>query len=183
MSNAGDLRGKKVGVPGLNSLGDVMFRKWLLINKVAPGQVSIVEAPFPQMKDLLKGGTLDAVIVVEPFRSRITSDGTGYKVSDYASEVNPDFLAVIWMAKSDWAAANPTGLRAFREALAEAMTWIPGNSDEAKAIEAKYLGVAAPGFPAFSLGVEVPDLEFFMSVGKELGLLRQPIDVNKLIWK
>ena len=41
---------------------------------VNPARSDSVEAPFPQMKDLLKGGTIDAVAVLEPFRSRIVSE-------------------------------------------------------------------------------------------------------------
>jgi len=57
-----DIVGKKVGVPGINSVIDVMFRKWLTNNKVPVDQVKIIEAPLPQLPDLLKGGTLDPMI-------------------------------------------------------------------------------------------------------------------------
>ncbi|MFM9967137.1 MAG: ABC transporter substrate-binding protein, partial [Burkholderiales bacterium] len=53
-----DLRGKKIGVPGFNSMMHVVLQKWLLDKGVQPSQVSMVEAIFPQMNDLLKGGTL-----------------------------------------------------------------------------------------------------------------------------
>src|SRR5690606_15813300 len=80
VANAADLRGKKVGVPGFNSMMHVVFQKWLLDRKVQANQVQMVEAIFPQMADLLKAGTLDAVLVLEPFRSRIVSGKIGYKV-------------------------------------------------------------------------------------------------------
>jgi len=183
ISNAGDLRGKKIGVPGINSFFDVVLRKWLLNNKVALNQVTFVEAPFPQMKDLLKGGTLDAVAVIEPFRSRVLSDNTGYRVSDFVSEVQADMLGAFWMTTSAWAAANPQPIRAFREAYAEAIAYALQNPAEAKALEAKYLGVAGPIVPSYSTEIKPADLEFFAAIGREIGSLRQAVDVSKLIWK
>src|SRR6185436_3892352 len=97
IANAGDLRGKKVGVPGLRSFLHVMFQKWLLDNNVQLKEVNMVEAAFPQMKDLLAAGTLDAAIAIEPVRSRILSDSTGFKVADFVGEVNPDVLAAFYV--------------------------------------------------------------------------------------
>ena len=183
IENAGDLRGKKIGVPGLNSFFDVVFRKWLLNNKVALNQVSFVETPFPQMRDLLKGGTIDAVLAIEPFRTRIVGDSTGYKVADVVSEVHPDLLGAFWMATGNWAKANAGAIKAFREAYVEAIAWSLQNPAEAKTLEAKYLGVAGPVVPTYSTEIRVADLEFYASVGREIGALRQPVDTSKLIWK
>ena len=183
IANAGDLRGKKIGVPGFNSFFDVVLRKWLLNNKVALNQVTFVEAPFPQMKDLLKGGTLDAVAVIEPFRSRVLSDNTGHRVADFVSEVQEDMLGAFWMTTSEWAAANPQAIKAFREAYAEAIAYALQNPAEAKALEAKYLGVAGPIVSSYAIEIKPADLEFFATIGREIGSLRQPVDVSKLIWK
>src|SRR6266851_4783571 len=87
-----DIVGKKVGVPGINSVIDVMFRKWLINNKVPVDQVKIIEAPLPQLSDLLKGGTLDLVAIVEPLRTRIIAGDTGYVAAEYVGEVDPDVL-------------------------------------------------------------------------------------------
>ena len=65
-----DLRGKKVGVPGLNAIIDLFFRKWLINNKVPVKDVTIVEALLPQMPDMLKGGLVDAVAPIEPVVTR-----------------------------------------------------------------------------------------------------------------
>lgn len=153
-TSAKDLEGKRVGVPGLRSIADVLFRKWLLDKGVNPSRVTIVEAPFPQMKDLLKGGTIDAVAVLEPFRSRIVSDNTGFRLADYVAEVNPDVLGGVWIAQREWATANPRALSVFRESLAEAIEFIKSNTEEARAIESKYLGFSTPVLLPYSLTVK-----------------------------
>ncbi len=183
IANAGDLRGKRVGVPGLNSMFDVIFRKWLLNNKVPLNQVTFVEAAFPQMKDLLKGGTLDAVLAIEPFRSGIIRDNAGYAVTDFIGDVRDDILGAFWMATGDWAAKNAAAVRAFRDAYAEAIQYSLKNPAEAKALEAKYLGVAGPVVPSYSADVSPEDLQLYVGIGREIGSLRAPVDPSKLIWK
>jgi NitT/TauT family transport system substrate-binding protein len=178
-----DLRGKKIGSPGLNTMLTEMLEKWLYDNKITRDQVTLVEVVFPQQHDMLKSGQVDAVITIEPFRSRMLSDGTGFKIADYVGEVNPDIIAVLWMARSDWAAANPRAVRAFRQAYAEAIEWCAKNPEESKKILAKYIGFASPVLPDYGVEVKLSDIEFFERVERQLGKLRQPVDVAKLVWK
>jgi NitT/TauT family transport system substrate-binding protein len=178
-----DFKGKKVGVPGLNSMLHVMFQKWLLDNKVPLNQVTMIEAPFPQMNDMLKGGTIDASIAIEPFRTRIVQANTGYRVNDYVTEIQDNMLAAFWMAKADWAKANPQAVKAFREAYDEALAWCVQNPDEAKALQVKYLGVPSPVIPSYSTQISAGDLELFEKAGRQVGMLRKPVDVRNLVWK
>ncbi|HEY7675084.1 MAG TPA: ABC transporter substrate-binding protein [Burkholderiales bacterium] len=179
----GDLRGKKIGSPGLNSMLTEVLEKWLHDNRVPRDQVTLVEVVFPQQRDMLKSGTVDAVITIEPFRSRMISDGTGFKIADYVGEVNPDLVAVLWMARRDWADANPKAARAFKQAYAEAIEWCAKNPDESKKILAKYIGFASAVLPDYGVELKLSDLEFFEKMERELGKLRQPVDVSKLVWK
>jgi NitT/TauT family transport system substrate-binding protein len=183
IKTAADLKGKKVGVPGLNSMLHVLFQKWLLDNKIALAQVTMIEAPFPQMRDMLKGGTIDAAIAIEPFRARILSDNTGFRVADYVSEIQEDVLAAFWMTKSDWAQSNPQAIRAFREAYEEALAYCVQNPEEARALQIKYLGFPSPIIPSYSTRLNAADLELFEKAGRQVGMLRQPVDVTKLVWK
>ena len=183
IDKAADLKGKKVGVPGVNSAADVLFRKWLLNNKVALADVTFVEAIFPQMPDLLKAGTVDAVLAVEPIRTRISSGGIGYIAAEYVAEVNPDLFLTGWIATSAWVAKNPDVVKRFREALDEGLAWIGANASEARDIEKKYLGFNAPKFPPFTTAVKSEDLNLHIDILKELGVLRKPVDAGKLVLK
>lgn len=183
MQKAEDFKGKKVGVPGLNSMLHVMFQKWLLDNKVPLNQVTMIEAPFPQMNDMLKGGTIDAAVAIEPFRARIVSGNTGYRVADYVTDIQDNVLAAFWMAKADWAKANPQVVKAYREAYDEALDWCVKNPEEAKQLQVKYLGFPSPVIPSYSSAISAKDLEIFEQAGRQVGMLRKPVDVQNLVWK
>ncbi len=183
ISTPADFKGKKVGVPGLNSVIDVVFRKWLKEKGVAIESVTFVEAAFPQMNDLLRGGTLDAVAVLEPFRGKILADGNGVKVADYFSDVKDGMIFGFWIATRSWADANPAAVKGLRDASNEAIAYIKANPDDAKAIEAKYLGVKFPGFSTFDVEIKPADLQAYAAIGKELGLLRKDVDGARLIAK
>lgn len=181
IKTAKDLEGKKVGVPGLRSVSDVLLRKWLLDKGVQPSKVTFIETPFPQMRDILKGGTVDAIAVLEPFRTRIVADNTGYRVADYVAEVNPDLIGGVWVAQRDWVTANPRAAASFRAALAEAIDFIKANPDEAKAIETKYLGFSTPFQLPFSLPIAASDFETYIRYAREVGYLNKNIDATQLI--
>jgi len=176
-----DLVGKKVGVPGINSVIDVLLRKWLIMNKVAVNQVTIIETPLPQMPDLLKSATLDLVAIVVPFRSRILDADIGYVAAEYVSQVDPDFLVSAWMATGDWVRHNPDVVSEFRAAIDDGLTYVRSNPDQSREIEKKYLGFNSPHFPDFENKARPEDLKAFVDIGRELGLYRTSFDPAKLV--
>jgi NitT/TauT family transport system substrate-binding protein len=182
MKTAADLRGMKVGIPGLNSVADVGLRYWLLRNHVNLADVTFVEANFPQMKDMLANRSVDAVAVLEPFRSRIMADGTGYKIADYYTELGVEALSAIWMSTTAWATAHPHEIAALRAGLADAAAFIAAHPDETKPTEAKYLGYVSPVPPSISLTVKPEDFAFYQKAMMELGLIDKPVDVTRLVY-
>src|SRR6266478_2021232 len=72
-----DFIGKKVGAPGLGAFLHVLFVKWLVEKGVDPKQVNFVEVTFPTMMDIVKSGSVDAVLTGEPFVTRMTNAGLG----------------------------------------------------------------------------------------------------------
>ena len=176
-----DLKGKKIGVAGFISTMDVFIRYWLKLKGVDPKDVTFVEAAFPQMPDLLKGGTVDAVTITEPMRSIAQNSGAGYVFADYVAEYFPDLLMVGYIATGDWAMKNPAAVKAFREAMDESIAFIAANKDETKAIEQKVLGFTSNAPTAFKTAVKPDDLDVYIAVGKELGLYRSALDPKKMI--
>ncbi len=176
-----DVSGKTVGVPGINSVIDVMFRKWLLNNKIALNSVKIVEGPLPQLPDMLKSGSVDYIAIVDPFRSRIAATKTGSIAAEYFAEVNGDVLVSAWLADGDWVKKNPDAVKNFRTSINEGLDFIRKNPDEAKEIEKKYIGYNSPSFPTFDNRSRPEDLDFFIKLGDELKLYRTKLDPKKIV--
>lgn len=183
VTKATDLEGKRVGVPGINSVIDLVLKKWLIDGKVPLARVTLVEAVAPRMGDMLKSDQLDAVAIFEPLLSRFVVSGAGMKSVDFFSEVNPDMLGSFWAATRQWASANPQAVTAFRRSLAEAQDFIARSPEAAKAVEVKYLHFAEPKLPSFDIAMRASDLDYFIGLCRELGVLRQPLDASKLIFE
>ena len=176
-----DLIGKKVGVPGINSVIDVMLRKWLINNKVPVNEVKIIEAPLPQLPNVLKSGNIDYVAIVEPFRTKIVATHAGYIAAEYFADVNPDVLVSCWIADGSWADKNPQVVKNFRAAIDEGLAFIRKNPAEARKIEKKYIHYNSPSFPTFDNKARPEDLTFFIKLGEGLHLYRHNLDPKKIV--
>jgi NitT/TauT family transport system substrate-binding protein len=182
IERAEDMKDRKVGVPGFNSIIDMFLRKWLLTHNVPVGQVGIVEAPMLQMGDLLKSGQIDAATPIEPIRGRIVASGAATRSLDFFSEVNPDVLGSFWMATRDWATAHRAQVEAFRASIADGIAFINEHPNEARAIEQKDMGFVDPtAMATFATKLSAEDFDFVAKLGLELGVMKQPIDAAKLI--
>jgi NitT/TauT family transport system substrate-binding protein len=178
-----DLKGKKIGVAGFNSTMDVFLRKWLTMKGVNPKEVTFVEAQFPQMPDLLRAGTVDAVTITEPLKTIALKQGVGYSFADYAAEVNPDVLMVGYIATGDWVSKNAAAVAGFRAAMDEAIAFAKANPDAMHEVEKRNLGFMSNGPTAFNTAIRPTDLDVYIAMGKELGLYRSKLDPAKLIVK
>jgi NitT/TauT family transport system substrate-binding protein len=178
-----DLVGKKIGVPGVNSVADVMFRKWLKNEGVDVAKVQIIEAPFPQMKDLIKSGQIDGALVVEPIRSMIANEGVGQRAGvEYHTAVAKDSILAFWTASKKWADKNPQAVASFRKCLTEGIAWVGANPDRAREIEKQYLGFNTPVRPDWNVEINDEDFKLYVDVSLELGVLRKRVDAKNLVW-
>jgi NitT/TauT family transport system substrate-binding protein len=182
VAQASDLKGKKVGVPGLNSMSYVMLVKWLKNNKVPVEDVTFVEMAMPTMGDLLRNGKVDMVMVPDPFRSRIVTSGAGDYSIPVPIEVTPDSIAIFWVAMESWVKSHPEAARGFRAAVAEGMDFIKQHRDEAREIEKKYTNYNSPNWPAWNVNVSMDDIKFFYDAGREIGLLHKDLDLSKVVY-
>ena len=175
-----DLVGKRVAVPGLNSLMDLIFRRWLVTRSIQPSSLTEVEASFPAMGDLLRNRQVAAAMVIEPFRDAVLTSGAGTRLADPAGEVNPDILAAFYIADRAWAAAHSADIAAFRASLQDGMTDLAHDPAD-RAIEAKYLKVNAKVLPSYSTALTAQDLQFHHDLLKQFGLIDGKQDLAKLI--
>ena len=129
IKTAKDLAGKKIGVPGLSGIIDVLTKKWVQINGLDYRKASWVEVGFPVMGEALKSGSVDAVASVDPFYSRVIEGGLGYNIGDYGAVVPAGTSPVNFVSMRKWVSENPDTVKAFRAAMDEGVAFvkIPAN--------------------------------------------------------
>jgi NitT/TauT family transport system substrate-binding protein len=185
---AQDFIGKKVGVPGLGSALHVTFRAWLMANGVDFRKLNYVEASFPQHGDLLRAGTLDAVVTVEPFLSRIVDSGVGYVASYYTDHLPPGQQKLLHVAKRDWVQKNLPAARAFRESVVESAAFMkrPENDAAVRAAIGKYIKLPPPVLAKIAISTPDPmvtetQLKEWEVMMDAQGMLKSKMDLASLI--
>ena len=185
-----DCVGKKIGVPGLGAFLHVTFRGWLKGSGVDYRKVSFVEAAFPQHADLLRGGSVDAVVTADPFMSRITESGAGYVASYYATFLPEGNQTIVHAAKREWVARNPAAARAFREAAVEAAAFMqqPKNDARMRGAIGKYIKLPpellakAQVSPPGAI-VSEKQVGYWIDLMKDQDMLKTPLEAARLIAK
>lgn len=183
-----DCIGKKIGVPGLGAFLHVTFRAWLKQSGVDYAKVGFVEAAFPQHGDLLRGGSLDAVVTADPFMSRITDSGAGYVASYYSTFLPEGQPTIVHVARRDWVAKNPAAARAFRDALQEAAAFMarPGNDARVRAAIGKHIKLPPEVLAKAQISPPTPlvsekQLDYWVALMKDQGMLKGSPQVAQLI--
>lgn len=186
LKSPADYRRKKVGVPGLNSVQHILFMKWLQNGGVKPNEVTYVEAAFPQMGDMLRGGSIDVAVMVEPFLSRVIQSGAGKLAVSYAPQVTERYLEAFYAMDKGFVQKNPNVVKEFKAAIAEAVAWTQSHEAEARPFMTQYLRLPKEiameiPLPEFSADFSTDDVRRWIDLNKEFGLLRSDLKAESLI--
>lgn len=185
-----DCLGKKIGVPGLGAFLHVTFRAWLKQSGVDYRKVNFIEASFPQHGDLLRGGSVDAVVSADPFMSRITDGGAGYVASYYSTFLSEGNPTIIHTAKREWVEKNAAAARDFREAVVEGAAFMvkPVNNDRVRAAIGKYIKLPPEVLTKTQISPPGPvvtekQLAYWVALMKDQEMLRTDPVIARLIFK
>jgi NitT/TauT family transport system substrate-binding protein len=181
-----DFVGKKLGVPGIGAIVDVMARQWLKQRGVDYTQVGYVELPFPQQPDALKNGLVDAVVTVEPTYSRILRAGLGKDVGRAYSVLPLGTQTILYSATRSWASAHARAMRDFDDANAEGAAYAEAHPDDARAAIAKYMKLPPEAaqdieLPHPSARVTKADIDSIADIMTQQHMLHGAIDATKLL--
>jgi NitT/TauT family transport system substrate-binding protein len=180
-----DLVGKRTGVSGIGSISEVLYREWLREQGVDSKKITFVEVPFPGMRDLLRSGRVDVIIIPDPLLSQVVSAGIGYVVSYFFGELPEGAMQMINASTRAWAEKNPGVVTAYQRAISEANAFIAANPDAAKDIIAKYLNlpeavVRSSELPRFVTTLDLAQMQWWIDVLSRQGMLRTKLDPAKL---
>lgn len=186
ISKPADFAGKRVGVPGLGATLHILFREWLDERGVDSKSVQFVEAPFSQMNDLLKSGTVDVVVSADPMTTRIVKAKTGTLVSYFVKDFTEGIPTSIYSATRRWATANPDAVIAFRKSIAEAALFVKSNPEAARAAVGQFLKyppeiLSSMYLPPVVADVTADKVDVWIKMLMRQGLLTKKPDSARLI--
>jgi NitT/TauT family transport system substrate-binding protein len=116
-----DLRNKRIGVNGTNSIGTLLIRALLQEHGIPPGGVNIStdQSGFPVMPGELRAGIWDAAFLAEPYVT-IAAEQYGEQVlADLGQGATLNFPVDGYVTTQAWAKRYPRTTAAFLRALEE----------------------------------------------------------------
>src|SRR5262249_40282508 len=138
-----DLRGKRIGVPGMGTPPFIFANRVLTANGVDPGKdITWLVFPAGELGLALQKGEVDAVADSEPIGSLLMADGKVKNGADPANDApyNDESCCAV-LANGKFLAANPKAAAAATRALLKAAKWVETNPAAAArlSVEKKYL--------------------------------------------
>jgi NitT/TauT family transport system substrate-binding protein len=183
---AKDFEGKRVGVPGIGAYMHTLFRRWLVEQGANDKKVNFVEVPLAQGSDILRAGNVDAVLLSEPFYSRVISAKSGYLVARYLTQMPDNLFSMYYSSERSWALKNAAVLKAFRAALEEAKSFLNKDPVKSRAILSQTMKLPADVantmvLPKLLVTVPPSDVRYWADTLLAQGMIRKNPDVNKLV--
>lgn len=182
-----DFEGKKVGIPGIGATLHVLFVRWLKNEGVDPKRVTFIETPFPTQLDLLRTGTIDAVVTAQPNVDSIVAAATGTIMVNLGTGLE-GLSGAFWVSTAEWAGVNPDVAKKIKASVAEAGKFIDANPAAARADIAKYIKLPPKMLEAILLPKVVSDVEatnvaWWFDVLLDQKLIEKKLNVDALILK
>jgi ABC-type nitrate/sulfonate/bicarbonate transport system substrate-binding protein len=131
-----DLRGKQAIMPVAKQSGDLLFKRWLSANGVAPESVAVLyDGATPDRYAALKSRQVQAALLTQPFDFRAEDEGYR-RLADLGKVAKTDYAFGAIVARKQWLAEHPDLVRAYLRAYSESLSWLfqPGNREDAIAI-------------------------------------------------
>ncbi|SIQ43244.1 NitT/TauT family transport system substrate-binding protein [Rhizobium sp. RU35A] len=181
-----DLKGKKIGTPSIGGTLDILFRQWLKQKNVSEKAMTFIEVPIPNTADVLKGGTIDAIIAGEPSLGRAVSQSNGKVAFNFMADLPENLPYTTFVATRDWAKANPEAVKAFRASMADAAKFVSASPDKTREIVSKYTRLPVEvlnkiELPECRTVPTVAALDYFDKAMRDAGMLQSKIDTAGLI--
>lgn len=137
-----DLEGKTLAVVGLSSLNTMAAWELATEAGVDPKSIKLVQLPFGQMPAALAGGDVDAAVVQSPFIADSVASGATV-VAKPNNELFPNMAVSLYTTSQNTIDSSPKTVQKFSDAIMESQQYAAENTDEARAVVAKQLGLSA----------------------------------------
>ena len=142
-----DLRGKRIGVPGMGTPPFIFANRVLATNGIDPGkEISWKVFPAGELGLAIDKGEVDAVANAEPIGTMLLASGKVRNVADQATDApySDEYCCEV-IVNGKFLAANPKATAAATRALLKGAKWVETNPAAAAklSVEKKYLASTA----------------------------------------
>ncbi|HMJ92216.1 MAG TPA: ABC transporter substrate-binding protein [Candidatus Acidoferrum sp.] len=143
INNVKDLRGKRIGVPGMGTPPFIFANRVLGANGIDPSkEISWIVFPAGELGLALEKGEVDAIANSEPIGSMLIAQGKVKNVADQAVDMPyADEYCCAVIVNGKFLTKNPKASSAATRALLKAAKWVEANPKAAAklSVERKYL--------------------------------------------
>ena len=194
INSAADLNGKNVATPGEASIQYVLLNILLKNNGLSVDKVNASAMKTPSINDAIKSNTLDAGVTFQPFVS--SSEADGNKVLMNSSQISPNHPCCVVVASQDLIDKNPDLVKNITAIHENATNYINENVQNNASSVVKLLpkdivsneDVEAKSLASFPFLSGLNDtykanVDAFMQVEVDLGILNSTIPHDKLYWE
>ena len=186
------LRGKTFAIPSRFSNQNLVIRKLMEDQGVAPSEIKFVEMPPPDMPGALASKAIDAYFVGEPHAAKAEMDGVG-RVLYHAKDIWPHFISCALVVTEKLIRERPEAVRDLVRGIAESGEWAETHRTDAATVAAPYFPrqnqkilnyVLTTPKDRVSYRMLTPtdeDLQKIYDMGVKVGILEKPLAMSDLI--
>lgn len=129
--NERDLKGKRIGLPR-RTVPEFYLSRFLDLKGISFRDVTLIDLTPKQVIGAIANGTVDAVVVWEPYASQILEQQTNGTVVWSAHSDQAQYSVLV--GRKDWIRQNPELVRRVLKSLAQAEEYVVQHPAESKAI-------------------------------------------------
>ena len=134
--NISDLKGKRIGVT-LGTIAQFYLGRFLMLHGINLQDVTIVNVNPSESEDALTKGTVDAIVIWQPYANTIENALANNVVIWPVQSSQTTYIVEV--AKNDWIARHPDIVRRYVNALAQAEEYYVQHPDQTKSMMQKKL--------------------------------------------
>lgn len=180
-----DLPGKKIAVNSTKNLGDVTIPVALENNGIDPSGIEYVPMNYSDMSGALERGDVDAIWMVEPFRTIALDNGYRPVLSNFV-EAFPDATLGYYITSGDFAENNPEIVESFQKAMDKSNEYATENTDKLRELAVSEVGLDQDVadrilFGVYPTGLDTESIKLYGEAALDQGVISEEPDYDSLV--
>lgn len=198
IDNVGELKGKKVAIPQFGNTQDLtlhhLLNEYGLKDTTKGGTVEVHQAENPDIETLMGKGDIDAALVPEPWGSILIKEINANVVLDYDKILRGgNYSTTVVVVRTQFLKEHPDIVEEFLKVHVQLTDYINKNKSEAyTSINKEIYELTKKPLPNDILNTsfnrlkvtvdpEKNSINEYINLSKEVGFLKNDVDVNKMI--